>query len=201
MATRGSTTGRASGLRLAAGQVAALAGPAEGRRRFLDLLDDATARHASGRARAPLARVAEPLDVVTGLTLRQNLALRSGAGDGRLPGLVATWPGLAEVLDDPAGRLDGLALRRSALLLAGLEGAAALLVTGLTRGLDAAGRRRLLADLPAVAAWPVAVLVDDPDPVAALAVADSVLRVDAAGGGAWTERLRAEPEALAPPAL
>ena len=62
-----------------------------------------------------------------------------------------------------------------------LEPTAILLVDRFTDGLAAGERRTVLAALPAVAGRGVAVLVDDSDPVAALAVADSALRVDPAG--------------------
>jgi hypothetical protein len=64
---------------------------------------------------------------------------------------------------------------------------AVVLVDRLTDGLAAADRRAVLAGLRDVAAAGAAVLVDDVDPVAALAVADGALRVDAAGGVAVAE--------------
>jgi hypothetical protein len=48
-------------------------------------------------------------------------------------------------------------------------------------GLDDAGRRTVLQALRSVARTGTAVLVDDVDPVAALAVADGALRVGADG--------------------
>jgi hypothetical protein len=62
-----------------------------------------------------------------------------------------------------------------------LDSTAILLVDRFTDGLAARQRRAVLAALPAVAARGVAVLVDDSDPVAALAVADGALRIDRAG--------------------
>lgn len=50
-----------------------------------------------------------------------------------------------------------------------------------TDGLAAAERRAVLTRLPALAASGVAVLVDDADPVARMAVADGALRVDRSG--------------------
>ncbi len=71
-----------------------------------------------------------------------------------------------------------------------------VLVNRLTDGLDAADRRTVLAALRVLAAAGPAVLVDDADPVAALAVADGALRagadgsvqVDALGAAAGVER-------------
>jgi len=53
---------------------------------------------------------------------------------------------------------------------------AMVLVNRLTDGLGAADRRAVLAELRTLAAAGPAVLVDDADPVAALAVADGALR-------------------------
>lgn len=61
------------------------------------------------------------------------------------------------------------------------EGLAVLLADRPTVGLDAADRRTVLQALRTVAHGGAAVLVDDVDPVAALAVADSALRVAADG--------------------
>ncbi|MBO4238683.1 hypothetical protein [Pseudonocardia alni] len=58
---------------------------------------------------------------------------------------------------------------------------AMVLADRLTDGLDAHDRSAVLSALRAVAADGVAVLVDDIDPVAALAVADGALRVDERG--------------------
>lgn len=58
---------------------------------------------------------------------------------------------------------------------------AMVLADRLTDGLDATDRSTVLAVLRDVAAAGVAVLVDDVDPVAALAVADGALRVDERG--------------------
>ncbi|MEU9820135.1 hypothetical protein ACIGG9_06920 [Pseudonocardia alni] len=58
---------------------------------------------------------------------------------------------------------------------------AMVLADRLTDGLDAHDRGTVLSALRAVAADGVAVLVDDIDPVAALAVADGALRVDERG--------------------
>ncbi|MEJ8281970.1 hypothetical protein [Pseudonocardia spirodelae] len=58
---------------------------------------------------------------------------------------------------------------------------AMVLADRLTDGLDAHDRSTVLSALRAVAADGVAVLVDDVDPVAALAVADNALRIDETG--------------------
>ncbi|ANY06207.1 ABC transporter ATP-binding protein [Pseudonocardia sp. HH130630-07] len=100
-------------------------------------------------------------------------------------------------LDDASGRCaDGhdalvrrLGARRAesaAQRLATVESArtgptAMVLADRLTDGLDARDRIAVLAALRELAASGVAVLVDDIDPVAALAVADSALRVDERG--------------------
>jgi ABC-type hemin transport system ATPase subunit len=65
--------------------------------------------------------------------------------------------------------------------VAAREGLAVLLADRPTAGLDEADRRAVLHALREVARAGAAVLVDDVDPVAALAVADSALRVGADG--------------------
>ncbi|SNS41775.1 hypothetical protein SAMN06893096_10429 [Geodermatophilus pulveris] len=73
--------------------------------------------------------------------------------------------------------------RRIAAIEAARElGATIVLVDRLTDGLTAPDRRAVLAALRPVATGGRAVLVDDDDPVAALAVADGALRADPAGG-------------------
>ena len=62
------------------------------------------------------------------------------------------------------------------------QGATIVLVDRLTEGLAAPDRRAVLAALRPVATGGRAVLVDDDDPVAALAVANGALRADPAGG-------------------
>lgn len=62
------------------------------------------------------------------------------------------------------------------------SGAAIVLVDRFTDGLSTPDRRTVLAGVAALAASGPAVLVDDVDPVAALAVADGALRADPAGG-------------------
>jgi ABC-type uncharacterized transport system ATPase subunit len=74
-----------------------------------------------------------------------------------------------------------LADRLDALSAAARDRPAILLVDRLTDGLDAAGRRAVLAGLARVATAGTAVLVDDSEPVAALAYADLALRADADG--------------------
>jgi hypothetical protein len=80
----------------------------------------------------------------------------------------------------PAG--GGMAERRAALAAARRARPSIVLVDRLTDGLAAVDRRALLAELRELAAGGCAVLVDDVDPVAVLAVAGGALRVDAAGG-------------------
>ena len=75
---------------------------------------------------------------------------------------------------------EGVATRRRRLEDAG--DAAIVLVDRITDGLDAAGRRAVLGALGSVAARGAAVLVDDDDCVAALALADDTLRADPVRG-------------------
>ncbi len=108
----------------------------------------------------------------------------------------AVRAGTMAQLDEATGRRDGrpspvqrVRARRDAqlddrlavLAAATLDRPAILLVDRLTDGLDAASRRTLLAGLAHVAASGTAVLVDDAEPVAALAYADLALRADADG--------------------
>jgi len=108
----------------------------------------------------------------------------------------AVRAGTMAQLDEATGRRDGrpspvqrVRARRDARLADRLDALAAvtrdrpsiLLVDRLTDGLDAAGRRAVLAGLAGVAAAGTAVLVDDAEPVAALAYADLALRTDADG--------------------
>ena len=108
----------------------------------------------------------------------------------------AVRAGTMAQLDEATGRRDGrpspvqrvrarrdarLADRLDALSAAARDRPAILLVDRLTDGLDAAGRRAVLAGLAGVAAAGTAVLVDDAEPVAALAYADLALRTDADG--------------------
>jgi hypothetical protein len=109
----------------------------------------------------------------------------------------AVRAGTMAQLDEATGRRDGrpspvqrVRARRDARLADRLDVLAAvtrdrpaiLLVDRLTDGLDAAGRRAVLAGLARVAAAGTAVVVDDAEPVAALAYADLALRADADGG-------------------
>jgi hypothetical protein len=63
----------------------------------------------------------------------------------------------------------------------GAAGATLVLADRLTDGLDASARRAVLDALRGLAATGAAVLVDDADPVATVAVADGVLRADRTG--------------------
>ena len=97
--------------------------------------------------------------------------------------------GPAGVIRLRADRDEPVAGRRTAV--AGARGAALVLADRLTDGLDAAGRRRVLDALRDLAATGAAVLVDDADPVATVAVADGVLRAGRSGDLALE---RVEPE-------
>ncbi|PVZ07636.1 hypothetical protein [Actinomycetospora cinnamomea] len=82
-----------------------------------------------------------------------------------------------------ADAADGVAARRRRLEDAGRDDRAAIvLVDRVTDGLDAHGRRAVLGALATVAARGAAVLVDDDDCVAALALADGTLRADPVRG-------------------
>ncbi|RBY83709.1 hypothetical protein DQ238_01095 [Geodermatophilus sp. TF02-6] len=81
-----------------------------------------------------------------------------------------------------AGVDDDVHRRLAALEAVRQAGATIVLVDRFTDGLAAPDRRAVLAALRPVATTGRAVLVDDTDPVAALAVADGALRADPAGG-------------------
>lgn len=98
-------------------------------------------------------------------------------------------PGDAQgVLTVTSARGRSAAERVAALTQAARHRPAMVLVDRLTDGLDAAGRRTVLDALRALAAAGPAVLVDDADPVAALAVADGALRAGA-DGSVWMDDL------------
>jgi hypothetical protein len=82
-----------------------------------------------------------------------------------------------QVLTVTAGRACTAAERLDALATAARQEPALVLVARLTDGLAAPDRRAVLGALRVLAARGPAVLVDDTDPVAALAVADGALRV------------------------
>ncbi|MFC5139688.1 hypothetical protein ACFPK1_15715 [Actinomycetospora rhizophila] len=86
-------------------------------------------------------------------------------------------PTIRRVTVDPS---TGVTERRRCLEEAG--DAAIVLVDRVTEGLDATGRRAVLGALAGLAARGAAVLVDDDDSVAALAVADETLRADPVRG-------------------
>jgi len=92
---------------------------------------------------------------------------RCADGHGGLGVVRLTAPAL-EPLTDRLARVHG-------------AGAPVVLVQRLTDGLPAAQRRTLLGALRALADRGATVLVDDVDPVAALAVADTALRAHADG--------------------
>ena len=86
-------------------------------------------------------------------------------------------PGTATgVLTVTSARERGTDERVAALAQAAGHRPSLVLVDRLTDGLDAADRQTVLAELRTLAAAGPAVLVDDADPVAALAVADTALR-------------------------
>ena len=129
------------------------------------------------------------------MTTRAPLRLRTGAVTVLLGDDAARRTLLAD-LDEQTARchgghgLPGVARLRfdhgvpapeRAEAVAAREGLAVLLADRPTAGLDDAGRRTVLHALRSVARAGTAVLVDDVDPVAALAVADSALRVGADG--------------------
>ena len=94
------------------------------------------------------------------------------AATARRPG-GSPMGGVLTVTSGPARSADE---RRAALQQAAELRPAMVLVARLTDGLDTAARRSVLTELRALAATGAAVLVDDVDPVAALAIADGALR-------------------------
>jgi hypothetical protein len=98
------------------------------------------------------------------------------AATARRPGGPAC--GVVTVTSHPARTADE---RVAALEQAATCRPAIVLVARMTDGLDADDRRRVLAQLRALAAGGAAVLVDDADPVAALSIADGALRAGADG--------------------
>ena len=129
------------------------------------------------------------------MTTRAPLRLRTGAVTVLLGDDAARRTLLADLDEDTARCRGGhglpgvLRLRfdhavpapERARTLIAREGLAVLLADRPTAGLDEVGRRTVLQALRSVARAGTAVLVDDVDPVAALAVADSAVRVDADG--------------------
>jgi hypothetical protein len=91
-------------------------------------------------------------------------------------------PGNARgVLTVTSARQRGRDERLAALAHAAGHRPSLVLVDRLTDGLDAADRRAVLAELRTLAAAGPAVLVNDADPVAAMAVADTALRAGSDG--------------------
>ena len=129
------------------------------------------------------------------MTTRAPLRLRTGAVTVLLGDDAARQALLADLDEDTARCRSGHGLPGVERLhfdrtvpaldrahsVAARQGLAVLLADRPTVGLDEVGRRTVLHALREVARAGTAVLVDDVDPVAALAVADSALRVDADG--------------------
>jgi hypothetical protein len=129
------------------------------------------------------------------MTTRAPLRLHTGAVTVLLGDDAARRSLLAELDEDSArcrdghglaavSRLrlaDGMPAAERVQLVEAQQGLAVLLADRPTLGLDDAGRRTVLQALRSVAGAGTAVLVDDVDPVAALAVADAALRVAADG--------------------
>jgi hypothetical protein len=105
---------------------------------------------------------------------------------GLLAGLEAA---ARSVLTVTSARGRGVAERIAALTQAAGHRPSVVLVDRLTDGLEAGDRRTVLAALRTLAATGPAVLVDDADPVAALAVADGALRAGP-DGSVWVDDLR-----------
>jgi hypothetical protein len=87
-------------------------------------------------------------------------------GGPPMGGVLTVTSGPARTAEERCGALAQAAEHRPAIVL----------VARLTDGLDATDRRTVLAELRTLADGGAAVLVDDVDPVAALAVADGALR-------------------------
>ena len=129
------------------------------------------------------------------MSTRAPLRLRTAAVTVLLGDDTARRSVLADLDEQSARCVDGHGLPAVSRLALGDEmtatdrasavtahrGRAVLLADRPTAGLDAAGRRTVLRALRSVARTGTAVLVDDVDPVAALAVADGALRVGADG--------------------
>ncbi len=157
----------ATGVRLPVGRVVALLGSTRARAAVVAQLDDASTRCADGHAHGGLVRVTGPL---RGAGLLADV-LADGAGVGRGEAALRTavgFPSLAAHLEAPVDALGAEERAVAALALAALRDPVAVVVDRLP------GARRAL---PALAAGGAAVLVDDADPVAVLAVADAALRV------------------------
>lgn len=95
-------------------------------------------------------------------------------------GRCASGRGTVEVQRLTVAGHEGVAERVAAVEEAARGRASILLVDRITDGLPAAGRRAVLTAVRGAAAPGRAVLVDDADPVAALSVADGMLRADPA---------------------
>ncbi len=103
--------------------------------------------------------------------LLDEATARTGAGPG----------GRATVCRLSAGCGDDATQRCAALRALALDRPSLLIADRITDGLDGPSRRTVLGELALVAGAGVAVLADDADPVAALAVAGHALRVGPQG--------------------
>lgn len=130
--------------------------------------------------RLPVGRVAVLLGPACAradvLATLDDATARCGAGHDRVAVRRLRAAGGASA----TARLDALAEARE-------ERPAVVLVDRFTEGLSAGDRRRVLSALREVAGTGAAVLVDDTEPVAALAYADVALRVGGAGAPAVEE--------------
>lgn len=126
---------------------------------------------------------------------RRNVLQLLDAATARRPGGSA----VGGVLTVTSGRTCSADERRAALRQAAEHRPAIVLVARLTDGLDATDRRTVLAELRTLTGAGAAVLVDDADPVAALAVADGALRAGS-DGSLQPEKLgaAADPSVIGP---
>jgi hypothetical protein len=109
---------------------------------------------------------------------RRDVMARLDEASGRC----AAGEGAARVVRIAAHPRTDVPGRLAAVRAARRAGAAIVLIDRLTDGLRGDDRRAVLAELRGVAGDGCAVLVDDDDPVAALALADGALRADPDGG-------------------
>jgi hypothetical protein len=118
--------------------------------------------------------------------VRRGLLGRLDGGSARCP----SGHAMGGVVTVASGPTRTAPERISALAQAAEQRPSVVLVDRVTDGLTAADRRTVLAELRTLAAAGPAVLVDDTDPIAALAVADTALRASA-DGSLQADELRA----------